>query len=493
VLMLLARGLWRTAQGSEAKRRHTGGMPTLVFGAGEAGRQLITSMLHSERSPYKPVGLLDDDPWKRLRRLDNVSVLGTRRDLAAVVEQTGAEVIVIAVPSASTDLIREVSGDALALGLAVKVVPAVEELLSDHVDISDVRDIDVRDLLGRQPIDIDIPAIAGYLNGKRVLVTGAGGSIGSELCRQISRWGPAELIMLDRDESALHALQLSLTGRAMLDSRDVVLNDIRDKAAVRRIFRERRPEVVFHAAALKHLPMLEQYPAEALKTNVLGTAHVLAAAAEVSVERFVNISTDKAASPASVLGFSKRVAERLTADVARTATGSYLSVRFGNVLGSRGSVLTTFAAQIAAGGPVTVTDPNVTRYFMTVEEAVQLVVQAAAVGRDGEVLILDMGNPVRIEDVARQLIKLSGRSIDIAYTGLRQGEKLHEQLFSVGESVRRPHHPLISHVDAPALPMAAVQAAPETLDDDGDVIAMRMQAWCEPALPVGHGSWGLHG
>jgi len=483
VLMLLARSWWRLRQRAAAVARRGDARPTLVFGAGEAGRQLVTSMLQTDRSPYRPVGLLDDDPWKRRRRLDNVPVLGTRAQLAAVVEQTRAEVMVIAIPSAKPELIRAVSHDALSLGLEVKVVPGLHELLADHVGIQDVRDIDVRDLLGRQPIEIDMPVIARYLTGKRVLVTGAGGSIGSELCRQISRWEPAELIMLDRDESALHALQLSLTGRAMLDSPDVVLNDIRDEAALLQVFRDRRPEVVFHAAALKHLPMLEQYPAEAMKTNVLGSAHVLAAAAAVSVERFVNISTDKAADPSSVLGYSKRVAERLTADVARSTPGSYLSVRFGNVLGSRGSVLTTFTAQIAAGGPVTLTHPDVTRYLMTVEEAVQLVIQAAAVGRDGEVLILDMGDPVRIEDVARQLIELSKRPIDIVYTGLRQGEKLHEQLFSRAESDRRPRHPLVSHVDVPALSMERVRAAGETLVDDD--MGRRMQMWCESPLPVG--------
>ncbi|MFL6110170.1 MAG: UDP-N-acetylglucosamine 4,6-dehydratase family protein, partial [Catenulispora sp.] len=288
--------------------------------------------------------------------------------------------------------------------------------------------------------------IADYLTAQKVLVTGAGGSIGSELCRQIHRFQPAELMMLDRDESALHALQLSIHGEARLDLPQAILVDIRDGEALQDLFRRRRPEVVFHAAALKHVNMLEQYPDEGWKTNVLGTRNVLDAAVTAGVSHFINISTDKAADPVSVLGRTKRTAELLTATYAKQAPGRFLSVRFGNVLGSRGSVLETFAAQIARGGPVTVTDPAVTRYFMTIAEAVQLVIQAGAIGRDGEVLVLDMGQPVRIAEVAAQLIALEGKQIDIVYTGLCPGEKLHESLFGAGERDVRPVHPRISHV-----------------------------------------------
>jgi len=282
-------------------------------------------------------------------------------------------------------------------------------------------------------------------------------------------------MLLDRDESALHAVQLSLHGRALLDTDEVILADIRDTSALQRIFIERRPEVVFHAAALKHLPMLEQYPSEALKTNVHGTLNVLEAAAAAGVTHFVNISTDKAADPTSILGLSKRVAERLTADVARRAdTGTYLSVRFGNVLGSRGSVLTAFAAQIAAGGPVTVTHPEVTRYFMTVEEAVELVIQAAAIGSDGEALILDMGKPVRIVEVAEQLIAQSGQDIEIVFTGLREGEKMHEVLLGGRESDDRPKHPLVSHVDVDPIAVTAVR---ETEDASPHTARRLMEGW----------------
>jgi FlaA1/EpsC-like NDP-sugar epimerase len=299
--------------------------------------------------------------------------------------------------------------------------------------------------------------IASYLTGKRVLVTGAGGSIGSELCRQISRFGPSELIMMDRDESALHAVQLSIQRRALLDSDDTELGDIRDARYVRQLFGRRSPHVVFHAAALKHLPLLEAAPGEAVKTNVWGTQAVLDAAIGSGVERFVNISTDKAANPRSVLGYSKRLAEGLTSAAARKADGSFMSVRFGNVLGSSGSVLTTFTAQIAHGGPVTVTDRRVTRYFMTIKEAVQLVIQAGALGSNGDVLVLDMGTPIAIQDVAEQLIDLAGKPVEIVYTGLRDGEKLHEELFGDDEDDLRPTHPLISQAPVPEYPPPSAQ------------------------------------
>ncbi len=379
-----------------------------------------------------------------------MAVLGRTTDLTEVAAEVGARTAIVAIPSASADLMRQLSTLAREAGVDLKVLPKTSELLhSGRVAISDVRDIDVTDLLGRHQIDTDVASIADYLTDKRVLVTGAGGSIGSELCRQIAKFGPAELMMLDRDESALHAVELSIYGKAMLDTDETVLGDIRDTAFIHDLFEQRRPQVVFHAAALKHLPLLEKAPGEAIKTNVWGTLTLLEAAAEFGVEKFVNVSTDKAANPTSVLGYSKRLAEGLTADMARQSDGTFLSVRFGNVLGSRGSVLTAFAAQIAAGGPVTVTDPRVTRFFMTIQEAVQLVIQAAAIGSDGEVLILDMGDPVSIESVARQLIEMSGEDVEIVYTGMREGEKLHEELFGDGELDTRPVHPLISHAGVP--------------------------------------------
>jgi FlaA1/EpsC-like NDP-sugar epimerase len=423
--------------------------PVLLFGAGSAGHELVRSMLHDQQSRYLPVGFIDDDPAKRHLRSQGVAVLGTRANLGDAIARTGARTVIFSMANAEAELLRDVRDQTLRAGAAFKVLPSVSELLDSRVSVSDVRDPQLTDLLGRHQIETDIDAIAGYLTGKRVLVTGAGGSIGSELCRQIHRFQPAELMMLDRDESALHAVELSLHGTALLDTPNTILADLRDTEGIREIFATRRPQVVFHAAALKHLPLLEQYPGEAVKSNIWGTLTVLEASKEV--ERFVNISTDKAANPRSVLGYSKRIAERLTAHYARIHEGSFLNVRFGNVLGSRGSVLNTFTAQAAAGGPITVTDPEVTRYFMTVQEAVQLVIQAAAIGSGGEALVLEMGKPVSIAEVARQIAELAPQPVEVVYTGLRPGEKLHEELFGPGEYDLRPLHPLISHVDVPAL------------------------------------------
>ncbi len=453
MLMLGCRLMIRVQR--EGALRPRAGLPSLVFGAGEAGDQLIRSMLCDPESRYLPVGLLDDDPRKRHLRVRGVRMFGGREAIASAARQSGAEVLIIALPSADSALVRDLSQRATAAGLAAKVLPSASDLLSDRVGIRDIRDINIADLLGRRQIDTHVDDVAGYLTGKRVLVTGAGGSIGSELCRQIAGFRPAELMMLDRDESALHAVQLSMHGEAWLDQQEVLLADIRDGEALRVLFDQRRPQVVFHAAALKHVNMLEQYPAEAWKTNVVGTENVLEAATSVQVSHFINISTDKAAAPINVLGRSKRLAEQLTATYARRNAGRFLSVRFGNVLGSRGSVLETFAAQIARGGPVTVTDPEVTRYFMTIPEAVQLVIQAGAIGRRGEALVLDMGMPVRIADVAAALIAMEGRPIPIRFTGLRPGEKLHEDLFAAGEPDSRPFHPLISHVPVPPLQAGA--------------------------------------
>lgn len=458
--------------------RPTEAEKSLIFGAGAAGAQLVRSMLTDSHSAFLPVGLLDDDPSKRYRRSSGVPVLGGRSAMGSAVRRTGAGTLVIALPNAEAALLLELAGLATEHGLEVKALPALAELIAPEVGIRDIRDIDLAEILQRRPIDTDIASIAGYLAGRRVLVTGAGGSIGSELCRQIHRFGPAELIMLDRDESALHAVQLGLHGRAELDRPEVILADIRDSEFLQDLFTLRQPQIVFHAAALKHLTILEQYPAEAWKTNVVGTCNVLEAARLAGVEAFVNISTDKAANPSSVLGRSKRIAERLTADYASIAEGRYLSVRFGNVLGSRGSVLTTFAAQIAAGGPVTVTHVDVTRYFMTVQEAVQLVIQAGAIGRDGEALVLDMGTPVRIDDVARQLASMAGQDIDIVYTGLRDGEKLHEELFSTREADARPLHPLISHVRVPPIDIS------DLTEFSADSLAQTLLAG-GPAPPVG--------
>ncbi len=453
-LMLMAgvRYVWRLLLERRQRPDSNTATKLIVFGAGAGSVRVITSLMGAKSGPYLPVAILDDDPSKMRRSIRGVSVVGNRNDMVAVARRTGANTLLIAAPSASAKMMTELSTLADEAGLAVKVLPPVAEILSGTPEVGDIRDINESDLLGRHQIVTNVDVIAGYLRGKRVLVTGAGGSIGSELCRQLSRYEPAELMMLDRDESALHQVQLSIEGQALLDGPNTLLCDIRDAVVLEDLFRERQPQVVFHAAALKHLPLLERFPSEAYKSNVIGTLNVLTAAVAAGVERFVNVSTDKAADPISVLGYSKRVAERLTAHTAHEPNvGTYLSVRFGNVLNSRGSVLSTFHDQIENGGPVTVTDRHVTRYFMTIPEAVQLTIQAGAIGRPGEVLVLDMGEPVSIYDVAKRLIVRSGKPIDIKITGLREGEKLHEDLFGDGEKDDRPFHNLIAHAVVPPL------------------------------------------
>jgi len=451
LLMSLSRYWWRVLLERNRRPDRESAEPIIVFGAGEGGMQVIRAMLGSRVSPYYPVAVLDDNERFRKLSIKGVPVRGNRNSLAEVAAATEASTLLIAIPSATGTLLRELSALATAANLAVLVLPPVAELFGGAPGVSDIRPLTDEDLLGRRVLDTDVEAVAGYITGKRVLVTGAGGSIGSELCRQLHRFAPARLVMLDRDETGLQGVQLSIEGNGLLDSDDLVVADIRDLGRLREVFEVLRPEVVFHAAALKHLTLLERNADEGWKTNVVGTQHVLTCAGESGVEVFVNISTDKAADPTSVLGQTKRQAEQLTAHAAACFDGTYLSVRFGNVLGSRGSVLPLFRDQIAQGGPLTVTHPDVTRYFMTIPEACELVIQAGASGEDGHVMVLDMGTPVRIDEVARRLIAESGREIKVVYTGLRTGEKLHEVLFGDHEAARPSTHPLISCVEVPAL------------------------------------------
>ncbi|GDX33938.1 dTDP-glucose 4,6-dehydratase [Actinomycetes bacterium] len=457
-----SRYTWRLAREQLRRPTELTAQKLLVYGAGEGGIQIVNTMLRNPNSPFLPVAFLDDNIATHKLSISGVPVLGGRETIAKVALRTGAKTLLIAIPSADSKLINEISEVARDARLEVKILPAVQSLNEYTVDASEIRDLTDEDLLGRHRVKINLDEISQYLVNRRVLVTGAGGSIGSELCRQLIRFNPAELIMLDRDESALHELQLSIYGRALLDTPQTVLADLRDERAINELFKARKPQVVFHAAALKHLPLLERYPHEAYQTNVLGTAKMLKASQQAGVEVFINISTDKAANPISILGFSKRIAERLTADFAfRSGPGKYISVRFGNVLGSRGSVLMSFRDQILKGGPVTVTHRGVTRYFMTISEAVQLVIQAGAIGSTGEVLVLDMGKPVNIHDVAEQLVRNSGKPIKIEVVGLRIGEKVHEELFGDGELDERPRHPLISHVSVKPIDQTSLIENPE--------------------------------
>lgn len=464
---------WRLSLERRRRPDETETARMVVFGAGDAGAQVITGILRNPESRYLPVAIIDDDPRKQHLRIRNVPVKGRRDDLARVTKESDAELMLIAIPSADAALVRELSEIGVQAGLQVRVLPPVGELLDGRVGEGDIRPLTEADLLGRREIDTDIAAIAGFLSGRRVLVTGAGGSIGSELCRQVARFEPALLAMLDRDESALQAVQLSIEGRALLDSRDLVVADLRDRPRIEEVFREHRPEVVFHAAALKHLPLLEMHPEEGVKTNVNGTLHLLDIALRHGVDRFVNVSTDKAADPTSVLGYTKRITERLTAAADDIGPGTYLSVRFGNVLGSRGSVLTTFRSQIATGGPVTVTHPDVARYFMTIEEAVQLVIQAGAIGANGDVLVLEMGDSVRITDLARRLIEAAETPVDIVFTGLRPGEKVQEVLVGQGEVSESTSHELISRVGVSPLPFDALPRLDTSMGEAALVLELR--------------------
>lgn len=428
-------------------RQHSQGenQRTLIYGAGSMAESLIPQLLKDPKSQYLPVGLIDDSLEKRNRWISNIPMLGAWTDLRDIVRQTGARVLIVCIARTDSEFMKRVEEGARKNGLSVIVLPTLDELLQGHTGLRDLRALSIEDLVGRRPIDTEVESIASYLRGNTVLVTGAGGSIGSELCKQISRFNPAKLIMLDRDETGLQLAQIGVSGHGLLDTKDIVLADIREQEVLLNIFKEIKPDVVFHAAALKHLPVLEQFPDEAWKTNVLGTHNVLEAAISVGVNTFINISTDKAADPTSILGKSKKLAEGLTSWYAESSGAKYLSVRFGNVLGSRGSLLPTFSSLIESGGPLTVTHPEVTRFFMTIPEACQLVLQAGAIGRPQDVLILDMGEPVKIIDIANRMIEISGKKIEIVFTGLRPGEKLHEDLYGSKEASEVLTHELISH------------------------------------------------
>lgn len=464
ILMVGSRQLWRRTMKRSRVTNSGELIPTLVVGAGDAGYSAVRLMLDDRRSIYRPIALVDDDPLKSNLRLYGVEVKGGVHDLVNVARETGAKAILMAIPSADVDLVRIVDDLAREADLPLMVLPPVTRLFST-LNLADIRPVSESDLLGRPTTEIDDDVLVHFIRGRRVLITGAGGSIGSELSRQLVRFEPSALIMLDRDESLLADVQLSLEGRALLDNPNLVLVDIRDAARVDQIFDEFRPDVVFHAAALKHLTFLERFPREAWMTNVQGTINVLEAARRVGVSNFVNISTDKAADPVSVLGSTKRITERLTAQVAVETGYSYVSVRFGNVLGSRGSVLNIFKQQAEIGGPLTVTDPGVTRFFMTVKEATKLTAFAGAIGRQGEVLVLDMGAPVRIADVARRFARQHSPELSVVYTGLRTGEKLHESLFADHEEDLRPVHPLVSHVPVAPLAFSDVRAMLFERDD----------------------------
>ena len=424
------------------------GRRTLIYGAGDAAEAPIPQLLGSPDALYAPVALIDDSPAKSNRWIRGVPMAGNWGAFASTVSKFRVEVIVVAIPSATSELLARVYKDASKLGLRVVVLPTLREYLGGRTSAGELRGVGIEDLLGRQSLSLDNDLISRLIKGKKVLITGSGGSIGSELARQIALLEPAFLTLVDRDETGLLLASLEVERQVGKGVSETYLLDIRDKQAVSSLFSSREPDVVFHAAALKHLAMLESFPSEAWKTNVQGTLNVLEAAEASSVRVFANISTDKAANAANILGLSKKFGEELTAWFGAKTRLPFVSVRFGNVLGSRGSLIPVLSEQIASGGPVTITDERVTRYFMSIPEACQLVLQAAAQGEHGDVMVLEMGEPVKIKDIAERMIELSGRQVEIQYIGLRPGEKLHEDLLSDAESSIPSGHPKILRVKA---------------------------------------------
>jgi FlaA1/EpsC-like NDP-sugar epimerase len=415
----------------------------LVVGAGDAGAMVLRDLAHQSGAGLHAVGLVDDDPRKRGLAIADVRVMGNRRDIPRLVERLGATQVLLAVPSATSELVGEVAALCEEGDVRMRVLPSVREIIGGIVSARDIRDLSIEDLLGRRQVDMDLETVRGLLTGRRVLITGAGGSIGSEIARQVAGFEPAALDLLDNDETHLHDTAATISAGFPTTQ---ILADIRNRDRILEVFAKRLPEVVFHAAAHKHVPVLEAHPREAVYTNVLGTANVVEAAAAIGAERFVLISTDKAIRPMNVMGASKHLAEEIVRGFTPPGTVA-CAVRFGNVLGSRGSVIPTFLRQIQSGGPVTVTDPNMKRYFMSIPEAVQLVLQAAALSEGGDVLTLDMGEPVSIMDLARKVIRLSGRvpgrDIEIVVSGVRPGEKLVEDVRDEGEERLPSAHPEI--------------------------------------------------
>ena len=418
----------------------------IIVGAGEAGVMIAKEMQKNPQLGLYPVAFIDDDVAKRNNQIRGIRVVGGRQAIPQVVQETGARQVVIAMPSAPGKKIREILSICEEVRVETKTIPGIYELLDGSVRVSQLRDVQIEDLLRRDSVRTDIKAVQELIAGQRVLITGGGGSIGSELCRQVLRCRPAHLVLVGHGENSIfdtyHELRRLNQGGAT--EIEAVIADIRFDERVQQIFKRHRPQIVFHAAAHKHVPLMELNPSEAITNNVLGTKNLLDAAILTDVERFVMISTDKAVNPTSMMGASKRTAELLVHQTSKTTGRPYVAVRFGNVLGSRGSVVLTFQKQIAAGGPVTVTDFRMERYFMTIPEAVQLVLQAGVLGSGGEVFVLDMGEPVKIKQLAHDLVELSGlevgRDIDIIETGRRPGEKLFEELFVSGEDYERTRH-----------------------------------------------------
>lgn len=422
---------------------HVDNQRVLIFGAGDAG-SLVVREMKKENVNRWPVAFIDDDPKKKGMLIHGVPVVGSREDIKKTVSERNINEIVIAIPSAPRREIRAILNICQDAGVPVRILPGVYEIIDGKVSVSRIRDVSIEDLLGREPVCLNLQEIAGYLNGERVLVTGAGGSIGSELCRQIARFQPEELLLLGRGENSIYEIDQELSVTYPRLKKKAIIGDVKDWNRMVDIFHEFKPTVIFHAAAHKHVPLMENAPEEAVKNNIFGTRNVAELAHRFKCKRFVLISTDKAVNPTSIMGASKRMAEAVIQELSKKSKTKFCAVRFGNVLGSRGSVVPLFKRQIARGGPITITDPAMTRYFMTIPEAVSLVIQAGALVNKGEIFVLDMGEPVKITDLAEDLIKLSGYEpnvdIKIEYTGIRPGEKLYEELLTSEEGTKATKH-----------------------------------------------------
>ena len=473
------RALVKLAASGSPRRRGKLGSRVLVVGAGEAGRLVARELARHPELGAVAVGFADDDPRKQGMVVGGLPVLADRSRLGEVVASRQIDQIIIAIPSASRQAISEWVRLSVRTPARLMILPGMFELLNSQVDLARLREARPEDLLGREPAAIDLDQAAAYLRDRVVLVTGAGGSIGSELCRQIGRLGPSKLVLLGNEENQLHELAADLDLDCPHCPRQLVLADIRDQARISRVLAHHRPDLVFHAAAHKHVPFLESDPEEAVKNNLFGTRNVALAALAAGAADFVYVSSDKAVRPTSIMGASKRVGELIIQSLNGEGKTTFVAVRFGNVLGSRGSVLPTFQRQVARGGPVTVTDPEATRYFMTVDEACQLLIQAAAMGRGGQVLVLDMGTPVRILDLAESVIRLAGKQphadVPIQFVGLRQGEKVHEELLTAGEEIGATAHDRIF--------VAQQEAAPwPVLERELELLAEYVRDHEEPAL-----------
>jgi FlaA1/EpsC-like NDP-sugar epimerase len=443
-LVAASRLVWRIYRETRFIPSQRKGKRTLIIGAGDAGNLLLKEIRKQANSPYNVVGFVDDNPGKRGLRLSGVRVLGGTNRLRALVRRHNVEDVIFAIPSGDRELMRRVIASCERTKAHFKTLPGITAIIDGKVSVSQIKDVEIEDLLGRDPVVLDQTAIRNYLTDKRVLVTGAAGSIGSEICRQVALFNPAKLVLLDHAETPLFYIEKELTA-SFPDLRIIpMVGDVKNQDRVETVFDEFCPEVVFHAAAYKHVAMMEYNPAEAVLNNVMGSKVVADAADKFKVQNFVMVSTDKAVNPTNVMGATKRSAEIYVQAIAANSRTKFTTVRFGNVLGSNGSVIPLFKEQIRQGGPVTVTDRNVVRYFMTIPEAAQLVMQAGCIGRGGEIFVLDMGEPVRILSLAEELIRLSGlvpyKEIDIEFSGLKPGEKLFEELLIDGEGIKPTTH-----------------------------------------------------